>query len=744
MPARCTHCDAELPDQAQTCPACKAEVPVYGIDTTMPIDAAALREAGEALKPSTGRIAGFRDELYAAEIAGCRILERLGQGGMGRVYRAHHLGLDKLVAVKVLHRQLLDHPELVERFIREAQSAAKLEHPNVVQILNSGQETGRYFIVMQFVEGESLAGRLRRERMLEQPEAVRICLGIARALAAAHALHIVHRDIKPDNVMLTAEGGVKVADFGLARNRLEDSQITLAGQAYGTPPYMSPEQITGKTVDERSDLYSLGVLLYECLAGRRPFHATDLLGYVDCHTRKEPEPLRRAAPGADPALADLVERLLAKRPEDRPGSAQDAVEVLASLGDGTHNGQGSGDQRRRNPTSSDLSVSGSRRLTGLLSQAVEEGATDIHLEPTPGGGRVRFRVRGGLTEIERISSGAVRQLIDACRACSGNEGRDESEPADGTIEFEHEGTVRQARLSLVPTGLGGRAALRLMGLVKPHAQLAESGFQAEHVQAMHQWLGTGSAGNGGLVVVTGPAGSGKGQTVGGLLGLVDLAGSVTIAIAEESQVVSDDVAQLQVTYRLSRADALRAALRQGPDLVLLLDVNGVPDRDTALQTMQAAVSGTRVMASMASETAAEALEDLISLGADHKSLARGLRGILANRILRLACRHCREPYKPDPDHIARLGLEPGTPATRSRGCARCRTARRRVLLYDFFSPGPDFWSELGDIRSEQGIAEVARRHGLAEMRSGAAALVRAGELDPASAIRHLPVGALLA
>ena len=344
MSSQCPQCAADLPPGAPVCPACQVRLAAgQAGDTTRLVDPGGLPVSDPPAAP--GRTLGFRDELYAAEVAGCRILERLGNGGMGRVYRAHHNSLDKLVAVKVLHRELLDQEDLVERFIREAQSAAKLEHPNVVQILNSGQEGGRYYIVMQFVEGESLATRLRRESRLEQPATVHVALGIARALAAAHALHIVHRDIKPDNVMITPDGLVKVADFGLARNRLSDSRITLAGQAYGTPPYMSPEQITGKAVDERSDLCSLGIVLYECLAGRRPFQAADLLGYVDCHTQREPEPLRRLAPAADIRLVDLVDHLLAKRVEDRPASALEVVQALEPLDDHAH-GSGTGSQRR--------------------------------------------------------------------------------------------------------------------------------------------------------------------------------------------------------------------------------------------------------------------------------------------------------------------------------------------------------------------------------------------------------------
>ena len=273
-----------------------------------------------------------QDPLLGERIAGCEIEDVIGQGGMGRVYRAVHQGLGKAVAVKVLNAALVANTTFVERFLREARAAAQLDHPNVVRILNAGEEAGRHFIVMEMVEGENLRSRLRRDGRLDKTEALRIATGTAHALAAAHEIGLVHRDIKPDNIMIDLAGAVKVADFGLARQVAGGGEITGEGMACGTPPYMSPEQIAGHAVDGRSDLYSLGIVFYECLAGRRPFSAKDLLGWLECHTRMEPEPLRRHVGDLPDELAEVVMRLLAKRPEQRYGDARDLLAELQFLG----------------------------------------------------------------------------------------------------------------------------------------------------------------------------------------------------------------------------------------------------------------------------------------------------------------------------------------------------------------------------------------------------------------------------
>lgn len=439
MHIACPHCRQHTTiaaDGRGTCTLCGTSIvttdAVAGPATTLHLPGATPPPAGQAVRdePTTSWV--------GRDIASCRIVSELGSGGMGRVYLAHHPGLNKMVAIKVLKRDLVTHSEAVERFMREAQSAARLEQPNVVQILHAGREGADNFIVMQHVEGESLAAMLERDRPLEPDTVLRIAVQVARALTAAHALGIIHRDIKPDNIMLTESGAVKVADFGLARDLSAPSELTVSGAAYGTPPYMAPEQIAGRTVDERSDLYALGVVLYECLCGERPFEADDFYGFVEQHLHRPPPRLRRHVPGLREEIDDLVHQLLAKQPADRYASAQELLDDLQRLTDRAPSTDQAIDGRRLT-----RSISGSARLHGLLSRAITEGATDIHIEPLSDGARVRFRVRGVLRRITGLSVAAGRGLVDACRSAAGIDG-DGDEPSDGLLEFPHEGSPATA------------------------------------------------------------------------------------------------------------------------------------------------------------------------------------------------------------------------------------------------------------------------------------------------------------
>jgi eukaryotic-like serine/threonine-protein kinase len=266
-----------------------------------------------------------------------RVLGLIGTGGMGAVYRAEHVHMRKTVALKLLHPELLRVDEVVQRFEREAIAAARIAHPNVVAASDFGKlDDGSFYLVLEYVDGTSL-----RELLARGPLPVARALNIARqttlALGAAHAAGIVHRDLKPDNVMLVSEpdGGdrVKVLDFGIARiappseNR-DATKLTRVGVVMGTVAYMSPEQATGQAIDERADLYSLGVMLYEMVAGVVPFDA-ELPSQVLARQLVEAPPPLPA--GTAPALAELVYELMEKKPDQRPASAEAVLARLIAL-----------------------------------------------------------------------------------------------------------------------------------------------------------------------------------------------------------------------------------------------------------------------------------------------------------------------------------------------------------------------------------------------------------------------------
>jgi serine/threonine protein kinase len=268
------------------------------------------------------------DPLVGKVLGHCRIERKLGAGGMGTVYLAHHTGLNKPVAVKVLAAHVAGNAEFIARFRREARLAARLEHPNVVQVFDVGEEEGVHYITMQYVEGKNLDGILKERGKLAVPEALSIAKRVAVALSAAHKLGIVHRDIKPANIILSKEGVVKVADFGLAKDRDANRSVSETGHIVGTPYYMSPEQAQGEAVDARSDLYSLGAALYHMVTGQRAFQGHTPLSIVIKHVNEEPVPPREIDPTIPEAVAAVIARLMRKKPEERPATADDLVREL--------------------------------------------------------------------------------------------------------------------------------------------------------------------------------------------------------------------------------------------------------------------------------------------------------------------------------------------------------------------------------------------------------------------------------
>ncbi|HEX2875384.1 MAG TPA: serine/threonine-protein kinase [Polyangiaceae bacterium] len=323
---------------ARLCPRCRAAAPAgAGWDSKCPehelayVDARALAESGQ-------------DTLLGTTLAGrFVILARIGSGSMGAVYRARQVTVGRDVALKIVRRDRAYDPETKARFEREARAVSLLKSPHTVTAFDFGEaEDGSWFLALEMLEGETLGDRLRRERRLYWVDALRFASDALRSLAEAHAQGIIHRDLKPDNLFLACVHDpsgdreiCKILDFGIAKwVREEEAPVdqleTLAGTVFGTPRYMSPEQAQGAALDPRSDLYSLGVLLFQMLAGRAPFVDDDAVVVMARHIKNAPPELSEAAPGVEipPAVEAVVRRALEKLPENRPASAEQMLNEL--------------------------------------------------------------------------------------------------------------------------------------------------------------------------------------------------------------------------------------------------------------------------------------------------------------------------------------------------------------------------------------------------------------------------------
>jgi len=279
--------------------------------------------------PSSSMIGTVLSDRY-------RLEAKLGSGGMSTVYLARDETLDRPVAVKVMHREMSEQEDQLQRFRQEARAVAKLSHPNVVSVIDAGEDGGHPYIVFEYVKGETLKQRIARVGALDNQEAIAYAIEVARGLGVAHARNMVHRDIKPQNVLIDEEGRAKLTDFGISR-QLEQDGVTATGRVLGTTDYVAPEQAMGHGVDPRSDIYSLGVVLYEMLVGQVPFHADSQVGVAMKHVNEELPDVQRRRPEVSAAVALVVERATAKDPGERyrsigemTGDLETALEVEAA------------------------------------------------------------------------------------------------------------------------------------------------------------------------------------------------------------------------------------------------------------------------------------------------------------------------------------------------------------------------------------------------------------------------------
>ncbi|MBR4682419.1 MAG: protein kinase [Elusimicrobiaceae bacterium] len=268
--------------------------------------------------------------LVGQVISGCEILEKTAEGGMGSVYKARHRALDRIVCVKILSPALSEDKKAVELFLTEARAIAQLDHPNIVNVYNVGKESGYYFIVMSFIEGQTLSAKLKKEKVIPVNVVLDLFDGVLQGLAAAHEKGIIHRDIKPSNILITPQGQAKLVDFGIAKkvNKTGSAKTTeLAGTAY----FIAPEQALGSNLDTRADLYSIGASMYYVLTGHFPYNGKNTIDIIQKHINNpvpDPSTLRKGLPGW---LVQMIQKLMAKNPDDRFQTAKEVGAFIRKM-----------------------------------------------------------------------------------------------------------------------------------------------------------------------------------------------------------------------------------------------------------------------------------------------------------------------------------------------------------------------------------------------------------------------------
>jgi serine/threonine protein kinase len=312
---------------------------------------------------------GVRLPEIGEELAGYRIGAVAGRGGMGVVFRAEHLHLGRVVALKVLTADLAGNRSFRERFVREAQTAARLDHPNIVPVFDAGEAEGLLYIAMKYIDGVDLGHVLDAEDHLSPQRTVDLLGDIADALDVAHAAGMVHRDMKPGNVLVDNVRSY-LTDFGLTKRIASRTALTAADRTVGTAAYLAPEQIRGQDVDARTDIYAFGCVLYECLTGDVPFVRDSDMAVLWAHLEQDPEPPSQRVSGLPRALDDVLATALAKRKDDRYSSCGELMNAVAEVTDAEHR---QSSPRNKVPVTTVLVASGDRSARAMIEATLAEG-----------------------------------------------------------------------------------------------------------------------------------------------------------------------------------------------------------------------------------------------------------------------------------------------------------------------------------------------------------------------------------
>ncbi len=275
-------------------------------------------------------------KVAAQQIPGYKIIGKVGAGAMAVVYKAKQISLNRTVAIKVLPRRFSENPEYVQRFYKEGQAAGKLNHPNIVQAIDVGEAGGYHYFVMEFVQGKTIADDINTGRVFPEQEAIEIIIQVCHALQHAHAHGLVHRDVKPKNIMINEQGVVKLADMGLARETTDiEAAQSEEGKAYGTPYYIAPEQIRGKIdIDGRADIYGLGATFYNMVTGRVPFTGDDSAEIMKKHLKEKLVPPDHINTSLSAGVSEVIEIMMAKHREDRYKNVEEVLLDLEALREG--------------------------------------------------------------------------------------------------------------------------------------------------------------------------------------------------------------------------------------------------------------------------------------------------------------------------------------------------------------------------------------------------------------------------